>query len=88
MGGRAFGTHELSNSSEMSYPNTILDAIEDSVLDSSGFAREQLLPIAATSIDKDLFVLAKPESPSSGTVIWFAGEEIERFDSFVDFSSL
>lgn len=69
----------------MNYANTILDAIEDSVLESSGFLRDQLLPIAATSTDKDLFVITKPASPNPGIVIWFAGDEIDRFESFTEF---
>ncbi|WCF08115.1 hypothetical protein NDS46_28305 [Paenibacillus thiaminolyticus] len=55
------------------------------MLESSGFTTDQLLPLAETSIDKDLLVLAKPKSPSPISVIWFAVEEIDRFDSFVEF---
>ncbi|MEK4425935.1 SMI1/KNR4 family protein [Solibacillus sp. FSL K6-1523] len=80
-----FGTNELYNSSEMNYANTILDAIEESVLESSGLMRDQLLPIAATSIDRDLFVITKSTSSNQGIVIWFAGDEIDRFESFTEF---
>jgi len=80
-----FGTKELNDSLKMNYANNILNAIEDSVLDNSGFLRDQLLPIAATSIDKDLFVITKPNSLKPGIVIWFAGDEIDRFESFTEF---
>lgn len=80
-----FGTDELLTSSNMDYAMSILEAIEDSVLKSSGVARDQILPIAATKVDKDLFVITKPTSSNSGIVIWFAGDEIDRFDSFTEF---
>ncbi len=35
----------------------LLNAIDHYVLKVSGFSRDQLLPIAATEFDKDLFVL-------------------------------
>ncbi|CAH8767602.1 hypothetical protein [Paenibacillus dendritiformis] len=86
--GFKFGTRELSNSSEMSYAVVTLDALEDSVLESFGFTTDQLLPLAATSIDKDLLVLAKPKLPSPGAVIWFAVEEIDRSTALLNSSWL
>jgi hypothetical protein len=80
-----FGTDELVDSPDMDYAISILDAIEETVLESSGVERDQLLPIAATKIDKDLFVITKPNSSNPGMVIWFAGDEIDRFESFTEF---
>ena len=80
-----FGTQEFAGSSIMEYAKTMLEAIEDNVIKSSGFLREDLLPIAATRFDRDLFVMAIPTSHSPGTVIWFAGEEIERYPSFTKY---
>jgi hypothetical protein len=48
----------------------------------TGFLRDELLPIAATQFDKDLFELSNPKSHSPGLVIWFAGEEIDQYSSF------
>ncbi|MED4461925.1 SMI1/KNR4 family protein [Metabacillus fastidiosus] len=77
-----FGTEELCQSGDMEYANMILNAIENSLIEESSFSQDQLLPIAATKMDKDLFVLTKWNSPSPGIVIWFAGEEVERFNNF------
>lgn len=41
-----------------------------------------LLPIAVSKADKDLFVLVLKEGESYGQVIWLAGGEIERFENF------
>ncbi|SEI94068.1 SMI1 / KNR4 family (SUKH-1) [Bhargavaea ginsengi] len=79
------GTRELMGSPLMDEALALLGAIEPDVLDDSGFSREQLLPIAAGTHDRDLFVIALPDSPAPDTVIWFAGEEIERFESFEEY---
>lgn len=80
-----FGTQELSGSTMMQYAQSLLDSIEDDVIKSSGFPREALLPIAATKYDKDLFVMTRPTSHAPGTVIWFAGEEIDRYPNFTEY---
>ena len=80
-----FGTHELLNSSIMQYAKTLLDAVEDDVINATGFSRSELLPIATTKYDKDLFVLSLPSSHAPGTVIWLAGEEVDRYPNFVEY---
>jgi len=80
-----FGTNELLNSSIMKYANGLLDAVEDDVIKATGFLREELLPIATTRFDKDLFVLSCPKSNIPGIVIWIAGEEIDRFSNFNEY---
>jgi hypothetical protein len=55
-----FGTQELSGSSMMQYAQSLLEFVEDDVIKSIGFSREELLPIAATKYDKDLFVIGRP----------------------------
>ena len=80
-----FGTEQLSNSAIMNYAKTLLDAIDEKVIIESGFYRNQLLPIAVTEFDKDLFVLCSSNSSKPGAVIWFAGEEIDRFENFYDY---
>ena len=40
----------------------LLTVIDDDVLKESGVVRQELLPIAVTEFDKDLFVLCLPNS--------------------------
>ena len=80
-----FGTEELSGSPTMQYAQSLLDFVEDDVIKSTGFSREELLPIAATKYDKDLFVMTCPTSHAPGTVVWVAGEEIDRYPNFTEF---
>ncbi|NPC93238.1 SMI1/KNR4 family protein [Bacillus sp. WMMC1349] len=77
-----FGTEQLQESAIKDYAKTFLD---DDVLKESGVSRTQLLPIAITEFDKDLFVLCLPNSSTPGEVIWFAGEEIDRFKNFNEY---
>jgi len=80
-----FGTKDLQGSPLMQYSLSLLNAIEDDVIETTGFSREDLLPIAATEFDKDLFVMSRPTSHIPGTVIWFAGEEIDRYPDFTEY---
>ena len=80
-----FGTDELSGSPIMQYGQSILGYIEDDTIKSTGFLRDELLPIAAAKYDKDLFVITNPASHAPGTVIWFAGEEIDRYTNFTEY---
>jgi hypothetical protein len=80
-----FGTEELSGSPTMQYAQSLLGFVEDGVIKSTGFSREELLPIAATKYDKELFVITRPTSLVPGTVIWFAGEEVDRYPNFTEF---
>ncbi|MGM9922215.1 MAG: SMI1/KNR4 family protein [Bhargavaea sp.] len=80
-----FGSGQLTGSGVLDDAMALLDSVEPDVLECSGVAKEHLLPIAASSFDKDLFVIALQGSPAPGTVIWFAGEEIDRFQNFEDF---
>lgn len=48
------------------------------------FTDQQVVPIAISQDDMDIFVLVK-EGKCKGNIIWFAGGEIERFSSFKDF---
>ncbi|HVF44611.1 MAG TPA: SMI1/KNR4 family protein [Pyrinomonadaceae bacterium] len=80
-----FGTAQLAGGGLMGYAAELLGAVDEGVLKSSGFSREELLPIAATPADKDLFVMTRPYSASPGVVIWLAGEEVDRFHDFEDY---
>lgn len=80
-----FGTEELCGGAQMATACLLLEAIEPEILDKSNFKKSELLPIAASSTDRDLFVIARPESAVAGTVVWLAGYEIEQFPTFDEF---
>lgn len=63
----------------------LLGYLEPGVLHAAGVNRDELLPIAVSSVEIDLFVMTRPMSRQPGVVIWFAGDEIERFSSFDEF---
>jgi hypothetical protein len=46
---------------------------------------EGLLPIAASRVDLDLFVMTGRSVSRPGTVIWLAGSEIDRYPSFDEY---
>lgn len=80
-----FGTPELLGDEKLLRARRALAHIEDDVLVASGVGAAQLLPIAATAVDLDLFAMVVSASKHTGEVIWFAGTEIERFSSFAKF---
>ncbi len=59
--------------------------LEDEVLKKSDLRREDLLPFAASPVDRHLFVMTRKSAPHPGTVIWFDGSEVDRFPSFDEF---
>lgn len=66
------------------YFNEELMAYADEIFKQTSFANdriEDLLIIATTRHDTDLFCL----NLDSGEVVWFAGDEIERFETFDEF---
>jgi len=80
-----FGVHDLSRGKRKELGDHMLSYVEDIVLKNSGVNRADLLPIAATPYDRDIFVIVRPNSLLAGYVIWFAGEEIDRFPTFDDY---
>ena len=81
-----FGTGDLVGSNLMVHAMSMLAILEDEgVLEASGFVKPELLPIAAAFLDKHLFVMTRQTSHQPGLVIWFCGEEVERFLSFKEF---
>ena len=43
-----------------------------------------MTPIAVASEDKDVIAVGRPGSQVAGQVVWFAGEEVERYAHFKD----
>ena len=62
-----------------------LPILEDEALAECGEAPCNLLPIAATSEDLDLFLIAGPEAETPGQVFWYAGGLIDTFPSFTEY---
>lgn len=50
-----------------------------------GLGIADVLPIAASALQSDMFLLGLPWSKAPGVVIWFAGYSIERFPNFDEF---
>ena len=80
-----FGPRDFLGSDQFRHAQELLSYLEDSVLVDSGFERGDLLPIACSSVNIDLFVIARTSAAAPGTVIWFEGVEIDRYPTFDDF---
>lgn len=80
-----FGTGDLLGGVRKDNAEFVLSFLDDELLKKSGLRRQELLPIAATQLDRDLFVITRPNSSSPGMVVWFAGEEVDRFPTFDDY---
>ena len=80
-----FGPNDFLGSERWTRGASLLRNIDDAVLEDVGFPREHVLPLAASSGEIDLFVIARRASSSAGVVVWFAGDEVERFANFGDY---
>ena len=80
-----FGHKDLLGSMRFAHAQSMLEAVEGSVLESAKVKREQLLPIAASPVDLDLFVMTRRSADKPGVVIWIAGTEIDRFPTFDEY---
>jgi hypothetical protein len=76
-----FGSDDLLGGERFRHAEEMLGYAEGEQLGARGLRRE-LLPIAASPADLDLFVMTRRSSPHPGTVIWLAGSEIDRYPSF------
>ncbi len=63
----------------------VIDAMGPLVFEMAGLDATSLLPIAATTQDRDVLVTEVVDGVQAPTVVWMAGGEIERFGSFTDF---
>ena len=80
-----FGPDELLGSPQFAAAREALLSMEDEALAECGEAPCNLLPIAATSEDLDLFLIAGPEAETPGQVFWYAGGLIDTFPSFTEY---
>ena len=73
-----FGTLDLLDEEKMRVAISLLDQTS---MKSSNVNLECMLPIGATLVDLDVFCL----DLRTGNIIWFAGNEIERYPNFIEF---
>lgn len=58
----------------------------ESYLEENGLVGKQVIPIGGSNLEIDAFLLVSPASAVlPGVVLWWAGEEIDRYKSFRDF---
>jgi sulfatase maturation enzyme AslB (radical SAM superfamily) len=77
------GTSDLLNSQYKDILQQEFYELEEAYID--GVSKEDLLPIAVNPFDRDLFFIVLSKGKLFGQVIWFAGEEVERFKDFQEF---
>jgi hypothetical protein len=80
-----FGSDDLVSSDRYLHAAEMLNFVESAALAASGLRSEELLPIAVSPVDLDLFVMTKQSAPRPGVVVWLAGSEVDRFESFDDY---
>lgn len=81
-----FGTNELIDNNIQNKAFEFLKIIEEDVLIPNFSCKaHDLIPIAMTFTDKDIFVMSKSSSNMYGKVIWLAGEVVDIFNNFEEF---
>lgn len=80
-----FGVDDLAGGPRMDVARSALDSIEPVVLHGAGLRDTRLLPIAASTVDLDVFVMPVINAAAQPPVVWFAGSEVDRFPTFHDF---
>jgi len=80
-----FGTDDFLRSHRFNEAENLIKIYERSVFEQVGIPKDAFFPIAASSLDRDLFAMVRPHVASTARVFWFAGYEIDRYPSFSDF---
>ena len=80
-----FGTDSLDGGPRFDLACSLLDAIEPNIWEQSGLERRSVVPIAATTVDLDVFVMPVANGSMTSPVVWFAGYEIDRFATFDEY---
>ncbi len=79
-----FGTAELTGGAHMDKSLSLLESLEP-IVPLCGVQRSELLPIAVSHTDIDLFVIGRPSSPLARKVLWLAGGLIDTFQNFGEY---
>jgi hypothetical protein len=83
---RLFGTTDLRDGRWYDLGIERIAAIEAFALHDAGVVPDEGVVIAASEHDIDVFWMAlSSKSLSAGTIVWFAGGEVERYASFTEF---
>lgn len=77
-----FGTEDLMGSQRFRAANDMLEVTAPIVSEHGNLERDEVTAIAATTEDVDTFVMAHRGGQQGPVVVWLAGREIERYDSF------
>jgi len=82
-----FGTEDLMGSKLMNLALEALGYVDDAMplFKDLGFAKEDLLPIAASFIERQMHVITRSTSHQPGKIIWFDCGEVESYLSFEDY---
>ena len=80
-----FGPEDFLGGAHFHHATEMLGFVDERVLSSAGFRRDELIPIAASREDLDLFVITRRTTSTPGIVIWLADSEIDRFRNFDEF---
>lgn len=80
-----FSVSDLAGGARMDTARQLLASLEPAVIEQAGLRDTRLLPIAATGVDTDLFVMPIANGMQTPPVVWLAGYEIDRFATFQDF---
>lgn len=76
-----FGVADLLGGPRHQRALEMLGSLED-LKSLCGFERSELLPLALSAANIDLFAITRPDSACPGLVLWLAGGVIDRFPSF------
>ena len=79
-----FGTHDFVGGPRCQRALELLGTLEP-LKELCGLEARELLPIAVSRHDIDLFAIIRPGHPSAGAVLWFAGGVIDTFANFDDY---
>lgn len=81
-----FGTANLLGASPMDSARRQLQAIEALELEAAlDLNLADVLPIGASALQRDIFLIAQKWSDRPGSVVWFAGRVVDSFPTFDEF---
>ena len=77
------GTEELNDPRYLQAANDCFFSLDETQIE--GFQKKDLLAVSVNLSDRDVFLMVIAEGNHFGEVVWFAGEEIDRYESFPEF---
>jgi hypothetical protein len=76
-----FGVGDFMGGPRAARASELIESLDD-LKELCGFAKPDVLPIAVSSDDIDVMVIARPNTAAPGRVLWLAGGAIETFAGF------